>query len=80
MSRDGDIDAILVKVYVSTANQDTVIPHKLNRIPRQISLAWKDGFLDYKVSKDSKGQPMVDKEKAVLQFSAANVAVIIRFA
>jgi hypothetical protein len=79
-SRDGDLDARLVKVYVATANQDTVVPHGLGRIPRHIELTWKDGFLDYKVSKDSKGRPMVDKEKIVIQFSAASITAVIRFA
>ncbi len=78
--RDGDFDARLVKVFVRTANLNTIVPHKLGRIPRQIQIVWKDGFLDYKVALDPKGQPMVDEEKAVLQFSAANVTALIRFA
>jgi hypothetical protein len=78
--RDGDLDARLAKIYVKVANQNTVIWHKSGRVPRQIELVWKDGFLDFKVALDSKGQPMVDEEKAVLQFSAANVTTVIRFA
>lgn len=79
-ARDGDFDARLVRVYVKTANLDTVIWHKSGRVPRQIEIVWKDGFLDYKVSLDSKGRPMVDDEKAVLQFSAASVNAVLRFA
>ena len=79
-SRDGDFDARLVKVFAKTANLNTVVPHTLGRIPRQIQIVWKDGFLDLKVCRDAQGQPMVDKEKVVLQYSAANVTALIRFA
>lgn len=78
--RDGDHDARLLKVYVATANQDVTLPHLLGRIPRHIQITWKDGFLDFKVSKDAQGRPVVDNEKVVLQFSAANVTAVIRFA
>lgn len=79
-TRDGDFDAKLIKVRVASANLDTVVPHKLGRVPRQIAITWKDGFLDYKVSRDASGVPMLDDEKAVLQFSAANVTAVLRFA
>jgi hypothetical protein len=79
-SRDGDHDAKLIKVRVASANLDTVIPHKLGRVPRQIAIVWKDGFLDFKVSRDASAAVMVDDEKAVLQFSAANVTAVLRFA
>lgn len=78
--RDGDHDAILTKVYVKTANLDTVVPHRMGRVPRQIQIVWKDGLCDFKVSKDSKGQPMQDTEKVVLQFSLANTTLLIRMA
>ena len=78
--RDGDFDARLVKVYIKDANLNTVIEHKLGRIPRHIDLTWKDGFLDFAVCLDATGSPMIDTEKVVLKFSAANVTAVIRFA
>lgn len=79
-TRDGDHDATLVKVRVAAANTDTVIPHKTGRIPRQIAIVWKDGYLDFKVALDTFGIPMLDAEKAVLQFSTANVTAVLSFA
>lgn len=78
--RDGDHDARKVRLYVTVANQNTTIQHRLGRTPRHIDCTWKDGFLDWKVSLDPQGVPMVDKDKIVMQFSAARVNAEFRFA
>jgi hypothetical protein len=78
--RDGDFDAILTKIYVKDPETNITIEHRLGRVPRQIQIVWKDEYCDFKVAKDSKGQPMADSEKVTLNFFATNVTLTLRMA
>ena len=77
---DGDFDARKARVYVQAANQDVVVFHGLGRVPRHVECTWKDGFADWKIVRDARGIVQMDSEKAVMQFSAANVTLDLRFA
>ena len=78
--RDGDFDAVLVSKVTAQAYTDFVVWHRLGRVPRQISIVWKDRHCDWKVAKDAMGAPMQDKEKIVLNFTESGTTMTLRIA
>ena len=77
IEKDGDMEAIVTKKSIVTANEDVVVFHGLGRIPSRAYVIWCIGnFITCQISLDANGQPQADNEKSVLKFSATGQAVV----
>lgn len=72
-ARDGDYDAMLVKVFVNAAEVATKVAHGLQRIPRRVSIVWSDNPIM------SPQVDSMDAQKAILTFFESKTNIILRF-
>lgn len=69
--RDGDHDAFETTFTIPVADRPYTFRNPLGRLVRRVEIVWKEAACDWATALDAKNQPLSDREKIVLKFTAA---------